>query len=467
MLDKALQYCEENQTSFIDDLKQLVAIPSVSFPGFPPEEVRRSATAVAELLRRRGLQNVEILDLPDAHPYVYGDWMHAPGKPTLLLYAHHDVQPPGREELWKSPPFEATERDGRLYGRGAADDKAGAVVHSSAIAAYLSTAGKLPLNVKVIIEGEEEFGSGHLQEFLEKYAAKVQADVMVLTDTGNYDTGVPSVTNALRGLVALDVTVRSMEHPLHSGMWGGPIADPIVALAKIIASCVDKDGRIAIKGMYSQVKPLSKAEKKTLDSLKYTEKLLRKQSGLHPKTKIVGGKGGLLEKGWRLPSFSVNAIQASSKKDCANIINESAWCHMGIRIVPNMDSHRTLKLLKDHLKKQVPWGLQIEFTNESASPWWYTEPVGPVFEAASRALKNGYGREMMAIGCGGSIPFVGPFSKVLGGAPALLIGVEDPYTNPHSENESLHLGDFKKAIKSAVHLYEELAGVSLNGHKKG
>lgn len=459
-LEQALRFCQQEQTAFVDDLKKLVAIPSVSFAGFPPEEVKRSAEGVCELLRRRGLENVEILELEGAHPYVYADWLHAPGKPTLLLYAHHDVQPPGREELWKSPPFEATERDGRLYGRGAADDKAGVVVHSSAIAAYLSSNGKLPLNIKVIIEGEEECGSDHLEEFLRKYAGKVQADVMVLTDTGNYDVGIPSVTTALRGLVAADVTVRSMSHPLHSGMWGGPIPDPVIALSKMIASLTDEDGRIAIKGIFDQVKPMTRMERKALDSLKYSEESLRKQSGLLPTTRIVGGKGGLLEKGWRLPSLSVNAIQASSRKECANVINEIAWCHIGIRIVPNMDPNRTKNLLLRHLKAQIPWGMQVEFTNVSASKWWYADPSGPVFEAAARALSLGYCREMVPIGCGGSIPFVGPFSRALDGAPALLIGVEDPFSNPHSENESLHLGDFQKAIRSAVHLYQELSCVT-------
>ncbi len=456
--EQALTFAREHQTEFIDDLKKLVAIPSVSFPGFDPANVVASAEAVAGLLRRRGLENVEILKLEGAHPYVYGDWLHAGAdKPTLLLYAHHDVQPPGRVELWKSPPFEATERDGRLWGRGTADDKAGVVVHTSAIASVLKTVGKLPVNVKMIVEGEEECGSDHLEEFLDKYKDKMAADIMVLTDTGNYDTGVPSITTALRGLVALDVTVRSADHPLHSGMWGGALVDPVQALAKMIASVTDKSGRIAIPGLYAKVRKLGKAELKSMKSLRYTEKDFRKQSGVLPKTKLLGGKD-LLYSNWYQPAFSVNAIQASSKKDCANIINEAAWCHMGIRIVENMDPQDTLKKLKAHLLKNAPWGVTVEFSNESAGPAWSTQPDSPVFQAASRALAKGFGtKDTVFMGCGGSIPFVGPFSRVLGGAPALLIGVEDPYTNPHSENESMHLGDFAKSIQSAIHLYEELA----------
>ena len=455
--EQALAFARENQKDFVEDLKKLVAIPSVSFPGFDPQNVVASAEAVAGLLRRRGLENVEILTLEGAHPYVYGDWLHAPGAPTLLLYAHHDVQPAGREELWKSPPFVATERDGRLYGRGAADDKAGVVVHTSAIASYLKTAGKLPVNVKVIIEGEEEIGSDHLEAFLQKYKAKMQADVMVLTDTGNYDVGVPSITTALRGLVSVDVTVKSMDHPLHSGMWGGPLVDPVQALAKMIASVTDKAGRIAIPGIYAKVRKLGKTEEKSLKALKYTEKAFRAQTGVLPKTRIMGGKD-LLRSVWYQPAFSVNAIQASSRKDCANIVNEAAWCHMGIRIVENMDPQDTLKKLKAHLLKNAPWGVTVEFSGESASPAWSTKPDSEVFQAAARAMAKGFGvKDTVFMGCGGSIPFVGPFSKVLGGAPALLIGVEDPYTNPHSENESLHLGDFEKSIRGAIHLYEELA----------
>lgn len=456
---KAVSYAETHYSEFLEDLKLLARIPSVSFPGFDPQEVVASAEAVAELCRARGLENVEILTLPGAHPYVYADWLHAPGKPTLLLYAHHDVQPAGRAELWKSPPFEPTERDGRLFGRGCADDKAGAVAHTSAIAAWLKTHGSLPVNVKLIIEGEEECGSDNLEPFLKKYASKVMADAIVLTDTGNYDHDTPSITVALRGLVAVDVTVRSMDHPLHSGMWGGAVADPVQALAKMIASCTDAKGRMLIPGIYKDVKKPAKAAEASLKVLKYTEKTFREQSGLFKSTKLMVGAKDLLRSNWYWPTFSVNAIQASSKKDCANIINESAWCHMGIRVVPGMDADKSLAALKKHLLKNAPWGVKVEFSGESASPAWTTNTDAPAFAAARRALQKGYGRPSVDMGCGGSIPFVGPFADALKGAPALMIGVEDPLSNPHSENESLHLGMFKKAIASAVHLYAEIAAL--------
>ena len=457
MLEQALSYAAAHRKDFEEDLKRLVRVPSVSFPGFDPAAVEASAEVVARLLKEDGLENIELLRVPGCHPYVYADWLHAPGRPTLLLYAHHDVQPAGREDKWKTPPFEPVEKDGRLWGRGTADDKAGVVVHAGAIASWLRTAGRLPLNVKLVIEGEEECGSEHLEEFLAKYAPKLQADAMVLTDTGNYDVGLPSITTALRGLVSVDVEVKTADHPLHSGMWGGPLPDPVLALSKMLAALVDKDGRIAIPGIYKNVRPLTKTESASLKSLRYSEKEFRRQAQVLPGVKLVGGKAEPLVKMWRQPSLSVNAIQASSRKDVANIVCDSAWAHVGIRLVPAMDPRRTLKALKSFLVKQAPWGVKVSFPREAASPWWVTDPDGPAFQAARRALAKGFGRDAVFIGCGGSIPFVGPFSRALGGAPALLIGVEDPYSNPHSENESLHLGDFHKAIQSAVHLYEELA----------
>jgi acetylornithine deacetylase/succinyl-diaminopimelate desuccinylase-like protein len=457
--NEAAAYAEAHYGEFLEDLKTLARIPSVSFPGFDPKQVDRSAEAVATLMVKRGLESVEILRIPGAFPYVYADWLHAPGKPTLLLYAHHDVQPAGREELWKSPPFEPTERAGRLYGRGCADDKAGAVAHTSAVASWLQTCGKLPVNVKIVIEGEEEIGSHNLETFLDRYASKLMADAIVLTDTGNFDHETPSITVALRGLVALDVTVKSMDHPLHSGMWGGPTPDPTIALARMIAACVDGKGRMLFPGAYKGVIKPAKAMEDSLKMLQYPERVFRAQSGLNPKTKLMVPAKDILRSSWYWPCLAVNAIQASSRKDCANVINDSAWCRIGVRIVPGQNPEAVLAGLKKHLLKNAPWGIEASFSNEAASPAWATDTAAPAFDAARRALRKGYGRRAVEMGCGGSIPFVGPFAKALKGAPALLIGVEDPLSNPHSENESLHLEMFAKAIASAAHLYGEVAAL--------
>ncbi len=457
MLKGALRYGSRRNSRFVDELRRLVRIPSCSFPGHPPEQLVRSAKAVARTLKKAGLEHVRLLRLPGVHPYVYGDWLHAPGAPTVLLYAHHDVQPPGRRKLWKSPPYVPTVRRGRLYGRGAADDKAGVAVHAAAVESYLKTSGKLPLNVRVIIEGEEEIGSLHLEKFLKKYSRLMSADTIILTDTGNFDTGIPSITTSLRGLAAVELTVRTADHPLHSGMWGGPLPDPAIALSKMIASLTDKKGRIAIPGIYKDVRPLTALEKKSYRSLGYNEKKFRKETQMLPGVQTVGGSAPALEKLWRQPAISVNAMQASSRERLSNVINESAWCHIGIRTAPKMNPKKTLRQLKAHLKKNAPWGVKVEFSEEATANWWLTDPAAPAFGAAARALSRGYGRSAETIGCGGTIPFVEPFSKALGGAPALLIGIEDPHTNPHSENESLHLGDFRKAIRSSILLYDELA----------
>lgn len=464
-MNQAAHYIEENFKNYLEDLKTLIRIPSVSFSGFSGSEVRRAADAVADLMKKRGLENVQLLELttPEgkAFPYVYADWLHAPGQPTLLLYAHYDVQPPGREEIWKSPPFEPTHRMGpggeRLYARGSADDKAGIVVHTSAIDACLKTLGKLPVNVKLVIEGEEEIGSAHLPLFLKTYRNLLDADVLVLTDSGNFDCGIPALTIALRGLVEMEVEVRALTKTVHSGMWGGPIPDPALALTKMLSGLVDEQGRIAVPGVMEQVKPISEEEARELSKIPYNEEDFRKQVGLIPGAQLLKQGPSPAVQVWRLPSLTVNAIQASSRKQAGNIITDAAWAKVTIRVVPNMDPQKVAQQLEAELRRRVPWGLELTVKKDACNSAWAENPTGPVFEAAEVALSRGYGKAPYKIGCGGSIPFVKPFAEALGGAPALLIGVEDPYTDAHGENESLLISDFLKALVSQVYLFSEIS----------
>ncbi len=457
-LTAALKDFKNKRTDHINHLKDLVRIPSISFPGFDPMRVKHSAEAVANLLRKSGLHDVQILNAETGYPSVFGQWMGAPGKPTILLYAHHDVQPTGREEIWTTPPFEPTERNGRLYGRGVSDDKGGVMMHVAALESYLASTGNLPLNVKVVIEGEEEVGSTNLGQLLQRHRELFSSDLVLIADSENFDSGIPSLTVSLRGLVTVNIEVRALTSSVHSGTWGGPLPDPVLALAKMLAGLVDDQGKPSIQGLMDKVRVLSLAEKADLDALPFKESIFRKQSNILDGVKIVEGEGSVYEKMWYQPSIAVNAIEASSRRQAANIINDSAWARVGIRIVPDMDLLETLNLLKNHLMRNAPpWGVKVRIELESTSPWWRADTNGPVFEAALVALEKGYGRKPVIVGAGGSIPFVQTITEALGGIPALLFGVGDPYTAAHSENENLLISDWESGCKSLIHLFTALS----------
>jgi len=459
LLPGVLEALDARFEETLAELVEFARIPGVSAAGFDPAEVVRSAEHVAGLLEAAGLEDVELLRVGEAHPAAVGSWRGAGDAPTVLLYAHHDVQPPGRESHWESPPFEPTLRaDGRLYGRGVVDDKAGLLLHLAALRAWREVAGELPVNVILLVEGEEEIGSVHLAEFLRAHAERLQADVIVLSDTANLATGVPSLTVTLRGLVSVDVTVRALDHPVHSGLWGGPTPDAATALCSLLARLTDDTGAIAIPGFYDAVPELDPATREAFASLPFDAAVFREDVGLLAGVPLSGEPDrSVYEQLWSRPALAVTALEAMLISESANQLIAEARARVGLRIPPGMDPEAACAILVEFLESAPPRGVVVETEVESCASGWQTAPVGPAFDAARRALSAGFGCESVVIGCGGTIPFVGPFSEVLGGAPALLLGLEDPICNAHGENESLHLGDFRKAARASVHLLAELA----------
>jgi len=325
------------------------------------------------------------------------------------------------------------------------------------IEAYLKCFSKLPINIKILFEGEEEIGSEHLQEYLNEYLDILKSDILILTDTANYDIGIPSLTYSLRGVTSLTVELKTVANTVHSGMWGGVIMDPLTALCKLIGTLHDDKGRVLVEGFYNDVRAPSEKEIQIIRSLAYNEDKLRHESGLLPGVHVIGDESSqFLERIWLKPAMNVIALDACNIDVAANKILPFAKARISIRIVANQKPENVVKAVADHLKKHCPFGAQITVTDNGGSSPWVCVPEGSIFDATERAMRKGYGRDPVFIGCGGSIGFVEPFAKAFGGAPALLIGVEDPFTNAHGENESLCLNDFKKAMLSVFHLFQEL-----------
>jgi len=457
-MSDVLNWLEKNHEDIVRGLADLVAVPSISTDGEHNHEVERTAQLTCEQMRQAGLVNVSVLRSGDSLPYAYGEWLDAPGKPTVFLYAHHDVQPINFREQWQSDPWKLTRRDGRLFARGAADDKGAISAQLAAIAAYLKTRGSLPVNVKMLVEGEEEVGSRNLMRFFDRYRQKISADVIVVNDTENLEVGLPSITYSLRGIVAVLVEVQTAQLPVHSGMAGGALADAAIALNVILSRLFSNDGPLPIPGLYERVRRLSDKERQTIRSLPFNEEKTRRDMGILPNVRLACEKGSTVyEQTWRKPAVTVIAQEASSIKGASNQVLPKAQAIVSCRIVPDQDPEEVFAALQKHLTADPPWGAQVT-VKQTGPPvkWWMTDPNGPAFEAALAAMQAGFGQQPIAIGCGGTIGFVGPLSELLGGAPALLIGIEDPQSNAHAPNESLHEGDFKKLMASLAHLFDQL-----------
>jgi len=463
-LKAALAQLETNWANHLEALSELVRIPSISGRQTHRDDLLRCSEAVATILREAGLAGVELLHVENAPPFVVGHWLEAgPSAPTLLLYAHYDVQPTGKLERWHSPPFEPRQAaDGRLYGRGAADDKAAIILIAASLRAWFEATAcsgvkRLPVNLKVLIEGEEEIGSIHLAQLLETQRERLAADVVVLADTANLATGLPSLTTSLRGLVSVDVEVRTLDHPLHSGLWGGPLIDASSALVHVLARLMNPDGEIAVPDLQDDVPVLSDSERKAMASLPFEEAGFRKDAGAVAGLHLVRTSGSVYEQLWRKPSLAITALDGGALAGAANQLTSVASAQVQVRLAPGQDPERVTRVLRTFLESDPPFGAQITTRPGVASPGWHGTADGPFFEAARRALCAGYGQPAVSIGCGGSIPFVRAFSESLGGVPVLLIGVEDPLCNAHGENESLELEDLRKAARSFIQLFAELA----------
>jgi acetylornithine deacetylase/succinyl-diaminopimelate desuccinylase-like protein len=426
------------------DLEAMVRIPSISADGFDSQQVRSSAEKTAEVLAAAGL-DAEVLEVKGTHPAVIGTRPAPGGAPTVLLYAHHDVQPVGNESLWKTPPFEPVERNGRLYGRGTSDDKGGIAVHAAAIRAW---GDELPVGVTVICEGEEEIGSTHLTEFLAAYGDRLRADCAILADAENWRVGEPAITTSLRGLVSCNVEVSVLDHAVHSGMYGGAFPDALITLSRLIATLHDDNGNVAVQGLVSGDAP----------PLDLTDEELRAQAGALDGVQTIG-EGTLTARLWRRPALSVLAVDAPRIAEAVNQLVPTARAKVSMRIPPGQDTGKALQALTDHIRKHTPWGAHVTITPEGSGAPFECDSKGPAFNAMHEAFAEAFGTKAVEIGVGGTIPFVAAFAERFPGVPLLLTGVGDPDSRPHGENESMDLRDFARACHAEAAFFGKLAAI--------
>jgi cysteinylglycine-S-conjugate dipeptidase len=427
----------------LSDLAALVRIQSVSADPERSGEVEKSARKTAQLLAAEGVGAEIVRAYDGAPPAVIGERKGPPGAPVVLLYAHHDVQPENDPADWDSPPFEPTVRGDRLYGRGAADDKAGIAVHVGALRAL---GDDLPVTVRFFIEGEEEVSSKTLPDLLREYRDRLAADVIVIADAGNWAIGVPSLTTSLRGLVRMDVEVRTLTHAVHSGMWGGLVPDAIMALTRLLSTLWTEDGSPAVEGLVS-------APAAELD---YPEERLRAESGAAPGTNWIGA-GSAVDRLWTQPAITITGLDAPKVAGASNTLVPVARARVTVRLAPGDTSANALTRLQEHLEKYVPWGAQLTTTVVDAGEPTVLPTAGQAYTAAHSALAEAWGGVApVDMGCGGTIPFIAEFREMFPGASILVTGVEDPDTRAHGPNEGLQLAEFERAVLAEALLLQNL-----------
>jgi acetylornithine deacetylase/succinyl-diaminopimelate desuccinylase-like protein len=427
------------------DLEELIRIPSVSADPAAAAEVRRSADLTASLLRSAGAHETEVLDAVDGgQPAVLARYPAPPGMPTVLLYAHHDVQPTGDPAAWTSPPFEPAERDGRLYGRGSSDDKAGVAAHLTALRAF---DGRPPVGVTVFIEGEEEVGSPTLGAMLEREHGRLAADVIVLADSANFQAGWPALTTTLRGLTDCVVEVRALRHGVHSGAFGGAAPDALTALCRLLATLHDEQGNVAIAGL----------ETGTAPRVDYPEEQFRAEAGMLDGVRLLGS-GSVAERVWARPSASVLAIDATRVADASNTLAAVARAKVSMRLAPGDDPARASRALSSHLREHAPWGVEVRVLDGELGRGYAIDASGQVFDAARAALGEAYHHDPVDMGVGGTIPFVASFAQAYPASAILVTSAgADPDCRAHGADESLKLQDFERACLAEALLLTKLA----------
>ncbi len=451
-MEEVIGYIQNNKERYIDELKEFLRIPSISTLPENKEDINRCAEFVASRLKEAGMNKVEIFKT-EGHPIVYGEWLGAPGKPTVLVYGHYDVQPVDPIELWDNPPFEPVIKEGKIWARGATDDKGQVYVHIKSVEAYFKTVGSLPLNVKFLIEGEEEIGSANLETFLSNNIELLKCDAVLVSDTSLYDEGVPTLTYGLRGLAYLEVEVVGPNRDLHSGSFGGAVANPINVLAGMIAKLQDKNGKITIPGFYNDVLKLTKKERENYKRLKHTEKKFAKALGV---AELKGEKGySTLERIWARPTLDCNGIFGGfTGKGAKTVLPSKATAKISMRLVPDQDPKKVAKQFSRYIQKLAPKSVKVKVTDLHGGQPFLTPLDNPAMITASKAMEKAFGKKTVFIREGGSIPIITVFGRLLK-APAVLMGLGLQTENLHSPNEHFNLKHFDLGIKSSALFLKE------------
>jgi len=452
-MENILAFIDQNKDRYLAELKELIAIPSVSTKAEHVDDVRRCADWVAGHMRSIGLQNVQVF--PTAgHPLVYGEWLNAPGKPTVLVYGHYDVQPPEPLDLWTSPPFEATIRGENLYARGSSDDKGQVFILLKSIEAYLKNGGTLPVNVKFLVEGEEEIGSTNLEPFIKEHKDLLKADLVLISDSSMFAKGIPSICYSLRGLAYMQVDLVGPNKDLHSGSFGGTVHNPIQALAEIIAQLHDKNGKITIPGFYKDVRPLSKAERSAFKKLPWKDTKYARDLGVK---QLYGERGfTTLERVWARPTLECNGIWGGFTGDgVKTVLPSKVSAKISMRLVPDQKSTTIAKLFERHIKKIAPRTVSVAVRSLHGGEAAITPIDSPGVKAAVVALEKGFGKKPLYQREGGSIPIVVQFKELLN-IDTVLLGFGLPDENAHAPDEFINLNNFFGGIKTAAHFFDQL-----------